>query len=74
MKKFLFGVDFDNFTVDDVANFLAAYDSGVLQPFYKSEPEQPTHDGPIRILVGTNHDDFVTDAEIFVMYYIQWDT
>lgn len=70
MRKYLLNPDFDAISLEDIGDFLNAYNAGSLQPFLKSQPEVPTHDGKIRILVGTNHDSLITGSEIFVMYYV----
>ncbi len=52
--KYAVGGDIFNLSLDDISNFLNAYDLGALQPIYKSEPE-PSKQNKVLKIVGTSH-------------------
>lgn len=69
LRKFRFGGDIKNVTLEEITTFLNAYDAGILQPYYKSEPPVSS-DEKVQTLVGLNHHQM--SKPILVVYYVHW--
>ena len=72
-SKFPFPQD-NELTAESVSTFLAGFESGTLEPTYKSEAIPTENDGPVRIIVGKSFNSIVLDAkkDVFVEFYAPW--
>lgn len=60
----MFNPDFDNLKVEDIFDFLDAYEKGSLPPHFKSEPYPEGQSQEIvKTLVGKTHNLMVYEAE-----------
>ncbi|XP_045215771.2 protein disulfide-isomerase A3-like [Mercenaria mercenaria] len=62
----------DEFSMDNLEKFANELLDGKLEPYLKSEPV-PTQDQPVKVLVGKNFQDIVTDdKDVLIEFYAPW--
>jgi protein disulfide-isomerase A1 len=61
-------------SAEALGEFVGKVNSGELKPFLKSAPVPETNDEPVKVVVGTTFDDYVTnsDKEVLVEFYAPW--
>ncbi|VDP81386.1 unnamed protein product [Echinostoma caproni] len=69
-----FKPDSSEFTVDSIQAFIEEVLSGKRKPFLMSEDVPPPSTDPVRVLVGKNYNDVVSDLSkaVFVKLYAPW--
>ncbi|XP_026319359.1 protein disulfide-isomerase A3 [Hyposmocoma kahamanoa] len=62
------------FSVDNLLQFSKDLMDGKLEPFIKSEPVPETNDGPVKVAVGKNFKELVTDSgrDALIEFYAPW--
>nr|CAD7411882.1 unnamed protein product [Timema cristinae] len=62
------------FTTDHFEKFLTSLKAGELEPYLKSEPVPDSNDGPVKVAVGRNFDEVVTDngKDTLIEFYAPW--
>lgn len=62
------------FSVDSFAEFLKQHKDGKLEPYLKSEPLPEDNSAPVKVAVGKNFDELVTNSEkdVLVEFYAPW--
>ncbi|CAG2063304.1 unnamed protein product, partial [Timema podura] len=62
------------FTTDSFEKFLTSLKAGELEPYLKSEPVPDSNDGPVKVAVGRNFDEVVTDngKDTLIEFYAPW--
>lgn len=61
-------------TTESVIEFFNDWNNGRLKPFFKSEPIPEKNDEPVKVIVGKNFADIVTnsDDDVLVEFYAPW--
>ena len=61
-------------SMESFEQFLKDLQAGSLEPFLKSEPIPDDNSGPVKVAVGKNFDDIVTnnDKDILIEFYAPW--
>jgi protein disulfide-isomerase A1 len=61
-------------TVHNIQSFFEDFQSGRLKAYFKSEPIPEHNNDPVKVLVGKNFDDIVTnsDNDVLVEFYAPW--
>lgn len=74
MKKYTFGGRLESLTVDAITQFINDFKSGSLQPFLKSEELPADNSQPVKVVVGKNFKEIVTDNDndVFIEFYAPW--
>ena len=74
MKKFTFEGKTEGITVDSLSKFVTDFKSGSLTPFLKSEEIPETNDEPVKVVVGKNFKQIVTDNDndVLIEFYAPW--
>nr|QMV80798.1 protein disulfide isomerase 7 [Clitoria ternatea] len=64
----------DEFNVENFEKFLKDFDNNVLEPFIKSEPIPEDNSAPVKVVVGKNYDDIITnsDKDVLIEFYAPW--
>lgn len=62
----------EEFSMDNLRAFLTSLKAGELEPYLKSEPVPETQ-GPVKVAVGKNFNDLVTDdRDALIEFYAPW--
>lgn len=64
----------DEFSVENLQTFAGELEEGALEPYVKSEPIPESNDAPVKIAVGKNFEDVVTNngKDTLVEFYAPW--
>ncbi|XP_072939939.1 protein disulfide-isomerase A3 [Epargyreus clarus] len=64
----------DEFSIDNLLAFTKDMIDGKLEPFIKSEPVPESNDGPVKVAVGKNFGQLVTDSgrDALIEFYAPW--
>lgn len=64
----------DEFSVDNLQAFATELEEGSLEPYVKSEPIPESNDAPVKVAVGKNFDEVVTNngKDTLVEFYAPW--
>ncbi|GLV37667.1 Endoplasmic reticulum p60 [Carabus blaptoides fortunei] len=64
----------DEFSMESFEEFLKNMKDGKLEPYLKSEAIPETNDGPVKVAVGKNFDEIVTDngKDTLIEFYAPW--
>jgi len=70
-KKFVMEAEF---SMDNLKAFLQDLEAGKLEPYLKSEPVPESNDAGVKVAVGKNFDELVTnsDKDVLVEFYAPW--
>ncbi|XP_055625105.1 protein disulfide-isomerase A3 [Toxorhynchites rutilus septentrionalis] len=64
----------EEFSVDNLQAFATDLEEGALEPYVKSEPIPESNDAPVKIAVGKNFEDVVTNngVDTLIEFYAPW--
>ncbi|XP_014249457.1 protein disulfide-isomerase A3-like [Cimex lectularius] len=64
----------EEFTMENLEDFLNKLKGGELEPYLKSEPVPESNDGPVKVAVAKNFDEVVTGngKDTFIEFYAPW--
>lgn len=64
----------EKFSVDSLEQFVKDFDAGKLEPHLKSEEVPSDNSGPVKVAVGKNFDELVTNSkkDVLVEFYAPW--
>ncbi len=64
----------EEFSVDSFKAFLAKFESGEVDPYLKSEPIPEDNTAGVKVAVGKNFDDLVTNSgkDTLIEFYAPW--
>lgn len=64
----------DEFSVENLQTFAGELEEGALEPYVKSEPIPENNDTPVKVAVGKNFDEVVTNngKDTLVEFYAPW--
>ena len=64
----------DDFTTENVQDFVSDYFANKLRPVIKSQPVPKKNKGPVKIIVGSTFDKIVNDAskDVMIELYAPW--
>lgn len=64
----------DEFSVDNLQAFATELEEGSLEPYVKSEPVPESNDAPVKVAVGKNFEDVVTNngVDTLIEFYAPW--
>lgn len=67
-------VHFSFNSIDNLSAFAKDLIDGKLEPFIKSEPVPEKNDGPVKVAVGKNFKELVTDSgrDALIEFYAPW--
>lgn len=67
-------VNFSFNSIDNLSAFAKDLVDGKLEPFIKSEPVPEKNDGPVKVAVGKNFKELVTDSgrDALIEFYAPW--
>jgi len=70
-KKYVMDAEF---SMDSLKAFLQDVEAGKLEPYLKSEPVPESNDGGVKVAVGKNFEDLVTNSEkdVLIEFYAPW--
>jgi len=70
-QKFVMSEDF---SIENFQEFLTKLQNGDLSPYIKSEPVPESNDEPVKVAVGTNFNEIVTDngKDTLIEFYAPW--
>jgi len=62
------------FSPEAVKEFITQFAAGTLEEYIKSEPLPANNDGPVKVVVGKNVKELVTDSkkDVFIEFYAPW--
>lgn len=74
MKKFTFEGKAESITVESISQFVNDFADGKLSPFLKSEEIPADNSEPVKIIVGKNFKQIVTDNDndVLIEFYAPW--
>lgn len=64
----------DEFSMENLENFLKDYEAGKIEAYMKSEPIPESNDAGVKVAVGKNFDELVTSStkDVLIEFYAPW--